>query len=121
TCLIHFDTVPSAMDSPIWGIGTSIRAMMAPKSCGSVACQVPTGGDDVAHLRQKVVLERRRVGHRRVNGCDAQDGSVQPLEGLLVDAHRNLARDATGTRVLVDDEYPAGLADRLENRLLIER
>jgi hypothetical protein len=28
TCLSHWETVPSAMDSPIWGIGTSIRATL---------------------------------------------------------------------------------------------
>ncbi len=28
TCLSHFETVPSAMDSPIWGMGTSIRATL---------------------------------------------------------------------------------------------
>ncbi len=27
TCFSHFDTVPSAMDSPIWGMGTSMRAI----------------------------------------------------------------------------------------------
>jgi hypothetical protein len=26
--LSHTDTVPSAMDSPIWGIGTSTRAIV---------------------------------------------------------------------------------------------
>ena len=28
TFFSHFETVPSAMDSPIWGIGTSIRAII---------------------------------------------------------------------------------------------
>ena len=28
SCLSHFETVPSAIDSPIWGIGTSMRATL---------------------------------------------------------------------------------------------
>ena len=41
TCLSHFETVPSAIDSPIWGIGTSMRATRASPSFGLAVVSDP--------------------------------------------------------------------------------
>src|SRR5688572_7503330 len=45
------------------------------------------GALDVVRRRQEEVLERRGVGHRRVERADDAHGGVEPLERLLLD-HR---------------------------------
>src|SRR5688572_28501099 len=106
------DTVPSAIDSPICGIGTSTRAISRPFCVcvsGSVGRQVAHGGYDIFDLREKEVLQRRRIWHRSVQRRDPQDGSVQPLERLLVDPHGDLAGQSPGPGILVHDQHAIGL------------
>src|SRR5207247_666689 len=49
--LSHLLTVPSAMDSPIWGMSTSMRAMSSPKKAlSAVSCQQADGRKLIALL-----------------------------------------------------------------------
>ncbi len=62
TCFSHFDTVPSAIDSPIWGMGTSIRATSA--------------------LHREIEPTRARYGQRAESRC-AGNGLVSPARRRL--------------------------------------
>src|SRR5438552_3358347 len=92
TFLSHLLKVPSAIDSPIWGIRTSTRAIGSP----SVRRQPASGFYDVFRLRQHEIFQRRRVRQRHVVRGHPHDRSVEPLERLLIDTRGDLARDATG-------------------------
>src|SRR5437773_11686323 len=140
--LSHLLKVPSAMDSPIWGIKTSTRAMQAPWQsssvvrhpssvliCGqrttdggrrSVRRQPSRGFHDVFRLRQHKVLERRCVRQRHVVGGHPHDRSVEPFERLLVDAGRDFPGDAPGPGVLVDDQHLVGLLHRAHDRGVVQ-
>src|SRR5438309_5638429 len=140
--LSHLLKVPSAMDSPIWGIKTSTRAMQAPWQSSSVVrhpssvliCRQRTtdggrrsvrrqpsrGFHDVFRLRQHKVLERRCVRQRHVVGGHPHDRSVEPFERLLVDAGRDFPGDAPGPGVLVDDQHLVGLLHRAHDRGVVQ-
>src|SRR5207302_1868053 len=117
TFLSHLLKVPSAMDSPIWGMSTSTRAMGSP----SVRRQPAGGFHDVFRLRQHEVLERRRIRQRHVVRGDAHDRAVEPFERLLVDPRRDLPRDPTGPRVFVHDEDLVRLFHGRDDRGVIHR
>src|SRR3989454_474342 len=138
--LSHLLTVPSAIDSPIWGMSTSMRAMAAPKG---VRCRVSGARshadtrhlapdtsvrrkpscrlNDVFGLRQHKVLQCRRVGQRHVMRGHAHDRPVQPLERLLVDAGRDLARETARAGILVHDEHLVGVLHGPHDRRVVER
>src|SRR3989449_1291899 len=134
--LSHLLKVPSAMDSPIWGMRTSMRAIMSPRSavgCQPSACRRPTADsvfsvrreppcslNDVFRLRQHKVLERRCVRQRHVVGGHPHDRSVEPFERLLVDAGRDFPGDAPGPGVLVDDQHLVGLLHRAHDRGVVQ-
>src|SRR5438093_2803713 len=117
TFLSHLLNVPSAMDSPIWGMSTSTRAIGSP----SVRRQPAGGFHDVFRLRQHEVLERRRIRQRHVVRGDAHDRAVEPFERLLVDPRRDLSRDSTGPRVFVHDKDLARLLHGRDDRGVVHR
>src|SRR5213080_4960908 len=106
--LSHLLKVPSAMDSPIWGMRTSTRAIESPSIRRKPSC----GLHDIVRLGQHEIFQGRRIRQRHVVRRHPHDGAVQPREGLLVDARGDLARQATGARVLVYDELLVGLLHR---------
>src|SRR2546425_3544047 len=132
SCLSHLLKVPSAMASPIWGMRTSMRAIMSPRGavgCQLSACRRPTADsvfsvrreppcslNDVFRLRQHEVLQRRRIRQRHVVGGHPHDRPVEPFERLLVDAGRDLPGDAPGAGVLVHDQHLVGLLHRAHDR-----
>src|SRR5438876_2748517 len=117
TFLSHLLKVPSAIDSPIWGIRTSTRAIGSP----SVRRQPASGFYDVFRLRQHEIFQRRRVRQRHVVRGHAHDRSVEPLERLLIDTRGDLPRDPTGPRVFVYDQHLVRLLHRRDDRGVIHR
>src|SRR3954471_19822954 len=114
TRLFPSTTVPSATDTPIWGIVTST-------SDTSVREELTARLLDVACLGQDRPLERRAERNRRVRRGDAHDRTVEVLERALADQGRHLRADAARARGLVQHHDLARLADRAEDRLLVER
>src|SRR6185503_3305236 len=113
TCFFHSTTVPSATETPIWGIATSIMV--------SVLEELTARLLDVVDLGQHGLLERGRERDRHVGRRDAHDGAVQVLPAPLGDQRGDLGAGGAGLVGLVDDHDLGGLADRLEDRLLVER
>src|SRR3954451_14224766 len=83
--------VPSATETPIWGIVTSTTVVLVGEEL--TAC-LP----DVVDLRQHRALERRRERDRHVRRSDALDRAVQVLPGLVGDQRRDLGHDAGRAR-----------------------
>src|SRR5213596_3222103 len=117
TFLSHLLKVPSAIDSPIWGIRTSTRAIGSP----SVRRQPASGFYDVFRLRQHEIFQRRRIRDRHVVRGHTHDRPVEPFERLLIDPRRDLARDPTGPRVLVYDQDFVRLLYGRDDRGIIHR
>src|SRR5204862_6755617 len=91
-------TVPSATDTPIWGIVTSTRSA-AVSVCEELTARLPHTID----VGQDRLLERRRERDRHVRRGHTNHGTVEVLEPALRDQRRNLrARGACAVR-LVDD------------------
>src|SRR5437588_9840413 len=82
TRLCHATTVPSAIDTPIWGIVTATSV--------SVREELTARLLDVIDLRQDRAFERRRERNGDVRRCDAHDGAVEVLERALRDHGRDL-------------------------------
>src|SRR5947207_11228245 len=80
TRFFHSTTVPSATETPIWGIVTSATLVSEELK----ACLL-----HVADLGQHRALERRAERHRRVRRSDADDRPVEVLERLLGDQGRH--------------------------------
>src|SRR5437867_374203 len=117
TFLSHLLKVPSAIDSPICGINTSTRAIVSP----SVGREPTCGFYNVVGLRQHEVLKRGRVWQRHIVRRHAHDWPVEPLERLLVDPRRNLARNATRPRVLVHDQHLVRLLHGRDDGRVVQR
>src|SRR3954468_10019408 len=115
TRFFHSTTVPSATDTPIWGIVTSTSV---PDSVGE---ELTARLLDVAGLGQDRALERRRERDRRVRRSDAHDRPVEVLEAALADQGGDLGADAARACGLVQHDDLRGLAHRREDRLLVER
>src|SRR3954447_3311304 len=115
TRFFHSTTVPSATETPIWGIVTSTSSET------SVCEELTAGLLDVAGLGQDRALERRRERDRRVGRRDAHDRAVEVLEAALADQGGHLGADPARARGLVQHHDLARLADRREDRLLVER
>src|SRR5712692_3279834 len=115
--LSHLLKVPSAMDSPIWGMRTSTRAIKSPSIRRKPSCSF----HDVICLRQHEILQGRRIGQRHIVRGHPHDGTVEPGERLLVDARGDFASEATGARVLVHDEHLVSLLHRPHDRGVVHR
>src|SRR5829696_7117803 len=94
-CFFHATTVPSAIDTPIWGIVTSINPSL-------VGEELTAGLLHVLDLWQHSALERRAERDRHVRRGDTHNGTVKVLEGLLCDQRRYLRGHTTGARGLLD-------------------
>src|SRR3954453_9159290 len=113
TRFFHSTTVPSATDTPIWGIVTSISV--------SVGEELTARLLDVARLGQDRALEWRRERDRRVGRSHPHDRPVEVLETALADQGGHLGADTARARCLVQDDDLRRLAHRREDRLLVER
>ena len=108
--------VPSATDSPSWGILMTVG--MRPLSTPPVGAPRRT---DIVGVGQDRLLERGRVRHVRIGRGQADDRAVQLLEAFLDDERRHFGADAAGLVVLVQDQHFAGLAPRSPRSLRFER
>src|SRR3954470_10235299 len=114
TALCHSTTVPSATETPIWGIVTSTSAC-------SVLEELTARLPDAVDGGQQRLLERRRERDRHVGRRDPDDRPVEVLEALLGDQRRDL-RPGRARRVgLVEDHHLRAASHALEDRLLVER
>src|SRR4051794_35263731 len=109
TRFFHSTTVPSATDTPIWGIVTSTAAV-------SVGEELTARLPHVALLRQDRPLQRRAERDRRVRRGHANDRSVEVLERVLADQRGHLGADPARARGLVQHHDLAGLAHRRQDR-----
>src|SRR3982750_2263897 len=87
----------------------------------SIRSQLSEGEHDIGGLRKHVVLQRWRVREWYIRGGHPQNWSVEPLEGALVDARGNLARNAASPSVLVHDQNAIGLLHCRDYRFVIHR
>src|SRR3954469_15514219 len=94
TRFFHSTTVPSATETPIWGIVTSTSDV-------SVREELTARLLDVACLRKDGPLERRAERNRRVGRGDTHDRPVEVLERALADQGGDLGADAARARRLV--------------------
>src|SRR4029077_5695764 len=110
TFLSHFVIVPSAMDSPICGITTSVlifsphrgtlllpRRIVKSKKLSeiqdfrsqnhktSVSSELPRCIQYVFCLRQVIILQRRRIRHRGIDRGNSHHRSIKPFESLFSD------------------------------------
>ena len=79
------------------------------------------GADDVLRVRDRGLLEPLRVRHRHVGAGDPLDRRVEVVEGLLLDQRREVGADAAVRPALLDDHAAVRLADRVEDRVEVER
>src|ERR1700693_4871040 len=70
---------------------------------------------------QEELFERRRIRHRGIESADDPDGSVEMLEGLLLEDRREALADAAGARVFVHDQDPVAVPRDGQKRVSIQR
>src|SRR4051812_30362172 len=95
--LRHSMIVPSATETPIWGMVTSTVV-----ACGSVSEELTAGLLHVVDLGQDRPFERRAERHRGVGRAHAHDRAVEVLERLLGDERRDLGHHAAGAAGLLE-------------------
>src|SRR5436309_325337 len=101
---------PAANSPTIVTIIPSMKLRMFPPqparilSRSSICLQPARFFHDIAQLREEMFLLRRRKRHRRVQGSDTKNRSVQVVECLFVDDRSDFAANAAGPRVLVQDD-----------------
>ena len=66
------------------------------------------GGENFLGVGEEGFLERRRVGHRRVERGDADKRAVEIVEGFFAEDGGDFAGDAAGFGVFVDDQALVG-------------
>src|SRR6478736_3008039 len=93
----HSAIVPSATDTPIWGIVTSTSVV-------SVGEELTRCLLHVVDLRQHRALERRRERDRNVGRRHSAHRAVEVLERLLADDRRDLGHDAGRARGLLHEQ-----------------
>src|SRR5262249_7237937 len=113
-----FVMVPSETETPIWGMTTSVTVVAIVLL---VRGEVAQTCDDVVDLRDERLLEWRREGHWTIRRGDAADGRVEVLERLLGDRRRDLGAEASGARVLVQDEDLRRLPRARQHRVPVPR
>src|SRR4051794_2191165 len=106
--------VPSATDTPIWGIVTSTTVV-------SVGEELTSRLLHVVDLRQDRAFEWRRERDRHVGRRHAADGTVEVLPSVLADDRCDLRHDAGRARRLLHQQDLGRLARRREDRLAVER
>src|SRR3954465_14918794 len=113
-CFFHSTTVPSATETPIWGIVTSTAR-------GSIGEELTAGLLDVVDLREHGLLERGRERDRHVGAAHPHDRPVEVLPAALGDQRRDLRAGRARRVGLGDDHDLRRLAHGREDRLLVER
>ena len=94
----------------------------ARRHCQSVSYSARMALPTLLGVGQEVLLERRRVGHRRVRRGHAHDGRVQVLEGALRDEGARPRRPGPPVRVASCRTITLPVfAARRQDRLLVER
>src|SRR5919108_199896 len=106
--------VPSATDTPIWGIVTStVVALVGEELTARLL--------DVLDLRKDRAFERRAEGDRHVWGGDPHHRPIQVLERLLRDQRGDLGGDAARPGGLLHQHDLAGLAHAPQHRFAVVR
>src|SRR3989338_1773777 len=130
TFFSHLVTVPSKIDSPICGISTfvgisdsfyEIETRKAKLETRSIAGELARGCHYFRRVRQKVLFQRRRIGHGRIERSHPHERRVQVLKRLLHHDGGNLAGNSPRARVFVHHQHPIGLAKRRQDGRFIER
>src|SRR5947209_2485269 len=112
TPTFHSTTVPSATDTPIWGIVTSTSSVLE---------ELTTRLLDALDAGQHGLLQLRGERDRHVGRRDPHDRPVEQLEAALGDQRGHLGAGGAGAVGLVEHDDLRAAADRLEDRLLVER
>ena len=73
------------------------------------------------HRRDGEVFQHRREGHRHVHGAYALDRRIEIIERSVGDHRSYFARLRRSVIAFVDDDSPAGLLGRLDERVFVER
>src|ERR1700759_389780 len=107
-------TVPSATDTPIWGIVTSTRVVSVREEVTARLLYALDG-------RKDRLLQRRGERNRHVGRRDSDDRAVEILEALLGDQRRDLGARGAHLIGLVDDHHLRTATDRVKNRVGIQR
>src|SRR6185295_41459 len=112
TLTSHLVIVPSAIDSPIWGITTSVAMYLSVsfRSFNLEAKQVAHLGDQLVGVGQVELFHRRAIGYRGVRTAEPGDRRVEPGESALGDAGCHVARDGAGQLLLGEDQRLVRLA-----------
>src|SRR5919112_547400 len=113
--LSHLRRVPSSIASPILGIMTSGTLLL-------LLVQNPAGR--VCNLllaREGHQLEVARVRSRDLGAAHPLDGSVERIEGPVLDDRRHLARPPEPPPLLLDRHGPVRLLYGLDDGVLIKR
>src|SRR2546423_2872893 len=111
TRFFHSTTVPSATETPIWGIVTSARALPL------VGEELTARLSHVVGLRQHRALEWRAEGGRHVGRGDAHHRAGEILEPGLRDERGHPGAYPPRPRGPVEDHDLAGLADARQDRV----
>src|SRR3954469_6274212 len=111
--LRHSRTVPSATETPICGITTSVRV--------SVGEELTAGLLHVVRLRKHGLLQRGAERDRNIGGGQPPNWRVEVLEGLGSDQRRDFGAHTAGLARLVRHEHLAGLSGTGKDRLRVER
>src|SRR5215211_3260985 len=113
--LSHLRRVPSSIASPILGIMTSgtLLLLLIQNPAGRVGNLLLAG-----ECHQ---LEVARVRSRDLGAAHPLDGSVERVEGPILDDRRHLARHPEPPPLLLDSHDPVRLLHRLDDCVLVER
>jgi len=87
----------------------------------SICLQLAGFANYVAYLGQGMFFLRRGERDGGVEACDADYGAVEIVEGFFVDDGGNFASQASGARVLVQDNDFVGFLHGLRNGFAIQR
>src|SRR5215203_1656634 len=113
--LSHLRRVPSSIASPILGIMTSgtLLLLLVQNPAGRVGNLLLAG-----ECHQ---LEVARVRSRDLGATHPLDGSIERVEGPILDDRRHLARHPEPPPLLLDSHGPVRLLHRLDDCVLVER
>src|SRR6478752_6551398 len=123
-------TLPDSIESP--HLGMVIRRIRSVTWRGAVSSVVVMGSaapvghgldrvDDVLRLRDVQLLERTGERHRHVRRADHLDRRLQVAERLRAHLGADVGGHVAARAGLVDDDQPAGLLDRFQDGVQVQR